>query len=85
MRRRSASSMAKPATREAFKGESLEGIPSEDGRRFIKGPMARRPTATQIIIVHRGEIIVHEAINVNEFHRSGCIIERFERSAECDA
>ena len=47
--------------------------------------MARGPTASQVVIVHRGQIVMHEAVDVDEFDRCRGIVERFEAGAERDA
>jgi len=56
---------------EGFEGERLEGITAEDGRGLVKGPVARRPTTAEVVVVHRRQVIVHERVGVNHLHGHG--------------
>ena len=61
--------------RQDRESERLQRIADENGGRFIIGAMAGGAAAAQIIIVHRRQIIVHEAVDVNELDRRGGRIE----------
>ena len=41
--------------------QRLQGIADQDGGRLIKGAMAGRAAAAQVIVVHRRQIIVHQS------------------------
>ncbi len=68
--------------RQHFEGARLQRIAGEDGGGFIEGAMTGRAAASQIIVVHGRQVIVHQAVNMNEFDRGGGAIELFERRAE---
>jgi hypothetical protein len=39
------------------------------GGRHVESPMRRRTPATKIVVVHAGEIVVHERVGVHRFNR----------------
>ena len=45
---------------ERFEGQGLEGIATENGRRFVELAMAGGAAPAEIVIIHRRQIIVHE-------------------------
>jgi hypothetical protein len=67
--------------RQNLKRQCLQSIARQDGGRFVEGPMAGRTAASQVIVVHGGQIVVHEAVNVNELDRGRWIIERLKAGA----
>ena len=40
------------------------------------------PAAPQVVVVHRGQVVVHERIGVDELDRGGRRVERFRRDAD---
>ena len=71
--------------RQDLERQCLQGIARQDRGRFVEGPMARGSTASQVVIVHRGQIVMHEAVDVDQFDRGRGIVERFEAGAERNA
>ena len=60
---------------EQFEGHGLERIAHEHGGGFVVGAVAGGLAAPQVVVVHGGQIVVHQGIAVDEFHRAGGRIE----------
>ena len=56
---------------EDFERERDHGIAGEDGDRFAEDFVVGRPATAQIVIVHRGEIVVDEGESVDQLDRDG--------------
>ena len=56
--------------------ERLQSIAGKDCGRLIELPMRGRAAAPQVIVIHRGQIVVHERVGVDQLD-GGC--ERIER------
>jgi len=50
-----------------FEGARLQGIAGEDRRCFVERAMTGGPAAAQIVVVHGGQVVVHQAVDVDEF------------------
>ncbi|MOA24425.1 hypothetical protein D3C78_1451000 [compost metagenome] len=53
------------------KCQRLQGIAGQNGVGLTKFDVAGRLTATQIVVVHRRQIVMDQRIGVNAFYRSG--------------
>src|SRR6185312_5930656 len=51
--------------------QGLKRISDEQRGRLIVRPMTRRSAPPQIVIVHRGQVIVYEGINMHQLERAG--------------
>ena len=54
-----------------LEGQGLKRVAGEDRGRFIEGLVAGGPATTQVVVVHRGKIVVDQRERVDEFHRAG--------------
>jgi len=61
-------------------GQSLQGITGQYRGPFIEGAVAARAPATQIVVVHRRQVIMNQAVGVDELHGGGGSIETVHRS-----
>ena len=68
--------------REHFECERLQRITGEDRHCFAERNVASRASAAQAVVVHRGQVVVHQRIRVDDFDRGGCCVKVFERRAE---
>ena len=68
--------------REHIERERLQRVAHENRRGFVEGAMARGPAAAQVVVVHRGQVVVHEAVDVHELDGRRRRIELLERRAE---
>ena len=57
--------------RDGGKGLGQEAVSREDSDRFPVDPVVGRATATEMIIVHAGKIVVNEGVSVNAFDGAG--------------
>ena len=57
--------------RDRGKGLGQEAVSREDSDRFPVDPVVGRATATEMIIVHAGKIVVNEGVSVNAFDGAG--------------
>ena len=73
---------ARRPVRQHFKGARLQCIADEDRGGFVERTMARGSAAAQIVVVHRGQIVVHQAVDVNELDCRRRRIEHLERRTE---
>ena len=62
--------------REQVEGEHLQRVAGEDRRRLVERPVRRRPAATQVVVVHRGQVVVDERIGVDQLDGGGRRVER---------
>ena len=70
------------APREHRKGERLQRIAGQDRGGLIKGAMAGRAAAAQVIVIHRRQIIVNQAVGMDQFDCGGRCVESLERRPE---
>ena len=68
--------------RQHGESERLQCIAGQDRGRFVEGAMAGRPSAPQIIIVHGRQVVVDQAVDVDQLDSGGGGIELLERRAE---
>ena len=54
-----------------LKRERQQAVAGEDRGRFAKFLVARRQAATQVVIIHRGQIVVDERVCVNHLDGGG--------------
>ena len=74
--------IAAGALREHFEGARLQRVADEDRGGFIEGAMAGGAAAAQVVVVHGRQVVVHQAVDVNELDRGGRGVEHFQRRAE---
>ena len=67
--------------REQLECEHLQRVAREDRGRLVEGAVRRRPAATQVVVVHRGQVVVHERIGVDQLDGRRRRVER----VRCDA
>ena len=67
---------------EQLERERLQGITRQDGGGFVEGAVAGGSPPTQIIVIHRRQIVVHQAVHMDQLDRGGWIVERFRGGAE---
>jgi hypothetical protein len=60
----------------SIKRQRLQGISGKNGIRFAKFDVAGRQTATQIVIVHRRQIIVHQRVGMDALNGGGRGVQR---------
>ena len=53
---------------EDCESERLQSVSDEDGGRFVVSAMAGGSPPTKVVVVHRGQIVVNEAVNVDELN-----------------
>ena len=56
---------------EDLEGERQEAVARQNRGRLVKGLVAGRPAAPQIVVVHRRQIVVDERIGVDHLDRGG--------------
>lgn len=64
-----------------FEGKRQKRIARQYCRRLVEGLMRCRAAAPQIIVVHCGQIVVHERITMDAFDRRARVQRRFIRQA----
>ena len=52
-------------------GGGLQGVAGEDGGGLVIGPVHGRPSAADIVVVHTGQVIVHQAVGMDAFEGTG--------------
>ena len=67
-------------------GEDVEGqrqqrVAGEDRRRLVEGLVDRRPAAAEVVVVHRRQVVMDEAVGMDAFERRGGGDDRPRRSA----
>ncbi len=68
--------------REHIEGLGLQGIAGENGGGLVEGAVAGGAAAAQVVIVHGRQIVMHQRVGVDEFHRAGRDIETPRRRAD---
>ena len=56
---------------EDLESQRLQGIAGEDRGGFVEGDVHGGPAATQRVIVHGRQVVVHQRIGVDQFDRGG--------------
>ena len=54
-----------------FERQGQQSVAHQNGRRFAEDLVACRPAATQVVVVHRRQIVVDQRIGVDHFHGAG--------------
>lgn len=54
--------------REHLEREGLKGVAAQDGGRLVERTMTGGATAPQVVVIHRGQVVMHERIGMNELH-----------------
>lgn len=54
-----------------LEGEEQHGIAREDGRRLAKGFVGGGSPTAEVIVIHVGEVVVHEGHGVDHLRRAG--------------
>ena len=67
---RAARSAGLMSLRQNLKCPRQQRIADQNRRRLAKNLMARRPTAPQIVIIHRRQIVMHQRISMHHFNRT---------------
>jgi len=62
--------------------ERLERVAGEDRRSFVEPPVGRGAAAAQVVVVHRGQIVVYQRIRMDEFDGGGDTVEPSGLDAE---
>ena len=63
--------------RQDLEGERQQRVAGKDGRRLVEGPVDGGTSAPDIVVVHRGKVVMHQRIAVHAFQRRGGIQRRF--------
>ncbi len=53
---------------EHCEGQRLQRVAGQDRRAFIERTVTGRPSASQVVIVHRGQVVVDQAVGMDQFH-----------------
>ena len=51
--------------------QRLQGIARKDGGGLVVGPVAGWAAASEVIVIHRRQVIVHQGVGVDQLHRTG--------------
>ncbi len=74
--------------RQHIEGERQQSVAGEDRGRLVELPVRGRPPAAQIVIVHRGQVVVRQRIAVHELERGarhqGALARRLEQRGGLD-
>jgi hypothetical protein len=62
--------------------QGLQCIAGKHRSPFVEGTMAGGPTAAQVVIIHCRQVVVDQAVGVDELHGDRSIIERLRWRAE---
>ena len=68
--------------RQHVERQRLQRIAGQDRRAFVERLVAGRPAAAQVVVVHRRQVVVDQAVGVDQLDRGGRRVERLERRAE---
>ena len=63
-------------------GAGLQGVPGQDRGGFVEGDVGGGFATAQGIVVHRRQVVVHQRIGMDQFHRHRGRVEPFRLSAE---
>ena len=55
--------------RQHFEREHLQRVADQDRGGLVEGAVAGRPAAPQIVVVHGGQVVVHQGVDVDELDR----------------
>ncbi len=67
---------------EDLERQGLQGVAHKDRRRLIERPVATRPSAPHVIVVHRRQIVVDERVGVHTLDGTRGGIQSLERESE---
>jgi len=67
---------------ENLESQHLQSVADQNSGGLIEGFVAGGPPAAQIIIVHRGQIVVHQRVGMNQFHRGSGAIQLGQRNSQ---
>ena len=62
---------AQARVEQGAEGQALQAVAGEDRAGFIEFLVGGRLAATQIVVVHRRQIVMHQRIGVDQLHRTG--------------
>ena len=54
-----------------LEGAGLQGVAGQDGGGFVEGAVGAGLAAAQIVVVHGGQVVVHQAVGVQHFDAGG--------------
>lgn len=57
-------------------GQGLQGVTGQNGGAFIKRLVHRWLTATQIVVIHGGQIVVQQGVGVDALHRGSGAVQQ---------
>ena len=72
----------KRTVRQQRESKGVQRIPGEDGGGLIKSAVRAGTTTTQVVIVHRRQVVVNERVGVDGLNRAGGGINTIRRHAE---
>ena len=52
-----------------LEGERLQGVAGEDGGRLVEGAVHRRLAAAEVVVVHRGQVVMDQRIAMQKLDR----------------
>ncbi len=58
-------------TGQQLERDGQQGVAGQDGGPFVEGLVHGRPAATQIVVVHGRQVVMHERIAMHAFQRRG--------------
>ena len=61
---------------QGLEGQRLERVAGQDRRRLVEGAMTGRTPATQVVVVHRRQIVVDQRIGVDHLDGAGRAVEQ---------
>ena len=74
---------------EQFKGQGLQTVTDQQGRRLVVFDMTGRTATAQHIVVHARQIVMYQRVGVNQFDRAGGDFQtrrwRGRKLARCEA
>ena len=70
------------AARQQGEGEGVQRVAGEDSGRFVIGAVRAGASPAQVVIVHRGQIVVDERVGVDGFHCAGGGVNGVKRHGE---
>jgi hypothetical protein len=70
------------ATEDRLEGHRLEGIAGQNRSGFVELTMASGPSSPQVVIIHRGQIVMDQRVAVDHFQSAGVSHGRFEISTQ---
>jgi hypothetical protein len=56
----------------------LQRIAGQNGGGFVEGAMTGGAATTQVVIIHGRQIVVHQAVDMNELDRGGGGVEQLQ-------